>query len=278
MTSPGGPLGATGQALRALELRQQVSAHNLANTSTPGFRADRVFTLAGGEGEGPVALQGRSENAGPLNVTERPLDLALEGEGYLVVSTPQGERLTRHGGFALDADRRLVDGTGHPVLGEGGEIVLPEGTPVVTMTGAIHVNGLLVDTLRIERPVFPGAMEPNPALDGAGEPAPGEIADAGVPDGAANPDGLNRMAGPAGVASRLPAEAGGLLVIPDGVQLEPATGVRVRQGALEGSNVEPVLAMTDMIEIQRSFASLQRSVHVLDGVLDTVANGLGRVT
>jgi flagellar basal-body rod protein FlgF len=261
------PIGATGQALRVLELRQQVSAHNLANSSTPGFRADRVFTLAGAEGGGPVAEQARTITPGPVSPTSRPLDLALEGEGFFVVSTPDGERLTRQGSFHLDADRRLVDTAGNPVQGQGGDLILPPGEPVFDATGGLHVDGVRIDALRIERPVHL-----TPAPDAPGGPAPEEGA-AAAPDGELQAGVGRRLA-----EATLLHEAGGLLALPEGVGLEPVGTLRLHQGALEASNVEPVLAMTDMIEIQRSYATLQRSMHVLDGVLDKVANNLGRVS
>ncbi len=260
------PIRAAGQALRVLEQRQQVSAHNLANASTPGFRADRIFTLPGLEGEGPVAEQARTVSPGPVSPTGRPLDLALEGEGFFVVRTPEGERLTRHGSFHLDADRRLVDSAGHPVQGEGGDLFLPEGNPVFDDRGGLHVGDAHIGTLRVERPVFLGGapVQEGAALDPAGAPLPGDAAPA------------NRPLGPA-EAALLPGAAGHF-ALAEGMGLETVGTLRLHQGALEGSNVEPVLAMTDMIEIQRSYATLQRSMHVLDGVLDKVANTLGRVS
>ncbi|TVP45391.1 MAG: flagellar hook basal-body protein [Gemmatimonadales bacterium] len=228
-------LASTAGALRVLELRQQVAAHNLANVSSPGFKADRVFARADVEGGAPVADRGRNEADGPLVVTNRPLDLALEGDGFLVVTTPEGQRLTRGGSLGIDPDGGLVDASGHPVMGVDGEnIVLPPGELVVSRTGDLQVEGIAAGRLLLVR------------VEGA--------------------EGL------------LMAGAGGLRIPPEGLELQEALGIRVHQGALEDSNVNPVLAMTDMIEIQRSYASLQRSVHVLDGVMDRVANSLGRLT
>jgi flagellar basal-body rod protein FlgF len=228
-------LASTSGALRVLEMRQQVAAHNLANVSTPGFKADRVFARMDAGGGAPVADRGRNEANGPLVITNRALDLALEGDGFLVVSTPEGERLTRGGSLGMDPEGRLVDASGHPVLGVGGEeLFLPPGELVVSRGGDLEVGGVAVGRLRLVR------------VEGA--------------------EGL------------LMAEAGGLRIPPDGVELQDAPGIRVHQGAVEDSNVNPVLAMTDMIEIQRSYASLQRSIHVLDGVMDRVANSLGRLS
>jgi flagellar basal-body rod protein FlgF len=225
-------LATQARAMRHLELRQESLSHTLANASTPGFRADRVFARMAPDASGPLTEQALDRSAGPVQATRRPLDLALEGPGFLVVSTPQGERLTRAGNLTVDAAGRLTNGQGHPVLGRRGTIVLPPGEVVVNPDGRVHVEGHPLDELRLE-----------------------------VPEEEAE----------------LLREGGQLFSLPPGVGTERSSETRVKQGFLEGSNAEPIQAMTEMLEIQRSFASLQRSVHVLDGVLDRVANDLGRV-
>ncbi|TVR57220.1 MAG: flagellar hook-basal body complex protein [Gemmatimonadales bacterium] len=225
-------LAATSRALGHLELRQQVSAHNLANASTPGFRGDRVFARLMADGGGPDSRQARDETRGAVNSTGRPLDLVLDGPGHLVVRSPEGERLSRAGALSIDSAGYLVDAGGRPVLGTRGPILLPPGEPRITQDGEIHVDGGLIERLRVEVP-------------GEGEP--------------------------------LARDAGGLLVVPEGRDTVASQDTRLRQGFLEDSNVNPIQAMTEMIDIQRSFATLQRSVHVLDGILERVANDLGRL-
>jgi len=80
-----------------------------------------------------------------------------------------------------------------------------------------------------------------------------------------------------GDAPLLEREAGGRFIPSPGGAPVPPEEVRVRSQHLEESNVEPVAALVEMIEIQRSYATLQRSIHVMDEVLGTIANQLGRV-
>jgi flagellar basal body rod protein FlgG len=138
-------------ALRYLERRQEVTAHNLANATTDGFRGERAFAQLLGDGAAAVrtATDARS---GTLRETRAPLDLALAGDGYFVVQTPAGERLTRAGSFRLDADRQLVDAAGNPVLGEDGPVVLPAGADVsVGADGAVRVGQRAAGRLRLEQ-------------------------------------------------------------------------------------------------------------------------------
>lgn len=220
-----------GRAMGYLERRQEVVSHNLANASTPGFRGERVFAQVL-EGLAPQAHARTDLRAGSLTPTGRPLDLALGSDGFLVVDTPAGERWVRGGSFSLDAEGRVVDGDGNPLLGENGVLVLPPGDVEVTPEGEIRVAGERVDVLRLERTAEPLLLE----REGAGRFRPPEV-----------------------------------------VERVPAHEARVRSMHLEESNVEPVAALVEMIGIQRNYATLQRSVQVMDGVLGTIANDLGRL-
>lgn len=136
-------------ALRYWERRQEVVANNLANADTHGFRAQRTFARALGDAM-PVADSALDAQAGALNPTGNPLDFALGGDGYFVVSTPQGERLTRAGSFHLAEDGRLVDPSGNAVLGDAGPIVVPPGTLTADGAGTLLVDGKRVGQLRID--------------------------------------------------------------------------------------------------------------------------------
>lgn len=142
-------LASAASALRYWERRQEVAAHNLANVSTDGFKGERVFARMIDDAL-PVADTATDLRAGTLRVTGAPLDLALGGEGFLVVETPAGERWTRGGSFRLDAEGQVVDAGGNPLLGEGGPILAPPGALSVSREGVVTVDGEEVARLRVE--------------------------------------------------------------------------------------------------------------------------------
>jgi flagellar basal-body rod protein FlgG len=129
---------------------QQVVANNLANANTDAFKVDRVTARVFDGSESPVPVQETDFQQGVLRDTGRPLDLALEGEGFFVVQTENGERLTRGGSFRLDAGGQLMDSLGAPVLGKEGPITIAGGAVEVLSDGAVMVDGAVLDTLRIE--------------------------------------------------------------------------------------------------------------------------------
>lgn len=124
----------SGLRARADELDRIAS--DIANIGTAGYKGERQARVAANRGTfderldsaidttlGEVRLDMRD---GALAPTGRALDLALDGDGFFVVETPGGDRYTRNGHFALDADRRLVTEEGFPVKGADGPIVLGE--------------------------------------------------------------------------------------------------------------------------------------------------------
>jgi len=115
-------------------MAQQIRANNLANVNTTGFRADfeRVGSyMVNGDGFQTRVLAeeqaaGTNFRSGTLTETGRDLDVAIRGEGLMAVQTPGGtEAYTRAGNMVVETDGRLTL-NGHSVVGEGGEIVLPE--------------------------------------------------------------------------------------------------------------------------------------------------------
>lgn len=151
MTTPIRPTGLTNAAaaLRFWERRQEVLANNLANVSTDTFKAERTFARLSPEGV-PVIDRATDRRDGTMRVTGAPLDVAIEGDGFLVVDTPAGERLSRGGALRLDDASRLTDAQGHPLLGEQGTIVLPPGDVHVAVDGTVSVAGRAIDRLRME--------------------------------------------------------------------------------------------------------------------------------
>jgi flagellar basal-body rod protein FlgF len=125
-----------------------VLATNMANADTPAFKMSQaIFTtqLAGQDGMGilggsPLAYSQdratwRDFSPGALQSTGNPLDIALTNEGFFVVQTPNGERYTRAGRFALSPENGVVDSDGNPVMTEAGPLVLPANSTQIEITG-----------------------------------------------------------------------------------------------------------------------------------------------
>jgi flagellar basal-body rod protein FlgF len=137
------------------------TANNIANASTAGFRSDRVlFREALATARSPdvasvsAATSRIDSQAGALTQTANPLDLALEGDGYFAVQTPNGARYTRAGNFKLDDERKLVTPEGFAVRGEGGApIAIPPdaATISVAIDGSVSADGNPVGKLELVR-------------------------------------------------------------------------------------------------------------------------------
>ncbi len=167
--------------LNVHEIKQSILANNIANIDTPGFKRDafsvggqsdvaRLFRFVSGGsptfiGELPLSVQPQATfstdfSQGRLEATGNPFDLAIDGEGFFVVETPEGPAYTRAGNFTRGADGRLVTLSGYPVQGEAGDIVLPErGEVLVDEEGNVHAGGELVGRLRIVRFPDPQLLE-----------------------------------------------------------------------------------------------------------------------
>jgi len=149
MTLPG--ILTSAHALSYYQRLQEVTANNLANASTDGFKLERLTAMTQTGGADPVPVEQLDLSQGQIHDTGRDLDVALRGPGFLVTQTPHGERLTRGGSLHLDVAGRIVDAQGDPVLGTGGPIVLPVGGKVtIHANGTILVDGAPLDQLRIE--------------------------------------------------------------------------------------------------------------------------------
>jgi flagellar basal body rod protein FlgG len=157
---------ATQSSLEALGLQYRLVTHNLANSNTAGFkRSHAVFeeilaaqAAAAAAGETGSIAAGASVDftQGPLIRTGRPLDLAINGEGFFVVedaSAPGGQLYTRNGVFRVNDRRQLVDAAGRTVAGTAGPIILPEtASPEqlsVSRDGTLSAGGEPIGRLRI---------------------------------------------------------------------------------------------------------------------------------
>ena len=130
----------------------EVVANNLANLQTNGFREERPFIEALESAGGSYAQVGgtrRRSLPGAMVATGRDLDVAIEGEGYLVVDTPAGRRYTRDGGLSLDEDGTVRTREGYPVQGQGGSITLRKGTIEIDADGRLQVAGVQAGRLLV---------------------------------------------------------------------------------------------------------------------------------
>ncbi|HEX9812071.1 MAG TPA: flagellar hook-basal body protein, partial [Burkholderiales bacterium] len=148
--------------------RMHVISHNLANAGTVGFKKE--FTVArsfenhvasaAADYTAPVIAARTDYSEGTLKYTGNPLDAALEGPGFFVVSTPTGEAYTRQGNFRLDANGRLVTSNGFAVLGTGGEIQLTTTTPRIDAHGSVWDGNSRVGQLTLVNIKDPQSLTP----------------------------------------------------------------------------------------------------------------------
>lgn len=186
--------------LRAQMEALDVLSNNLANLNTTGYKEEKTFyTLlnttmeaneAGELGSAinnqPVLAQRMTNlSDGSLQVTQRELDLALTGNGFLTVETPRGVRYTRNGSLALDSKSMLCTTEGFPVLGENGRITLGSGKIDINREGQVSLNGTRVDRLKLA--AFDNSViltrEGGSLLTPQGNPAQPKMADVEVRQG-----------------------------------------------------------------------------------------------
>lgn len=152
------------EGMLARQTAQDVIASNLANANTNGFKADRlVFQTALermvirpsasiGSLSGGAVVSGTFADLsqGSIQTTGNPFDLALVGEGFFAIQTPNGVRYTRNGAFQLNEEGVLVTRRGEPVLGSRGPVQLSStGSIRFEADGTVLVDGTPVDQLLI---------------------------------------------------------------------------------------------------------------------------------
>jgi len=217
------------------EIRMDVIANNLANSSVPGFKRDRVAFhafLKEAMGSSLVTIM-TDMGQGDLRFTGNELDLAINGPGFFKLSTPEGIRYTRKGNFNIDASGNLVTSEGYSVLGKGGPINIPKGSVSVDEVGRILVNGQEVDQLDLV--VFSDS-------------------------------------------SRLIKTGGALFKRPEAMEEQaPGPETAIRQGYLEGSNVNVAEEMVKMIHSIRAFESYQRALKTLDHMDNKATNEVAKL-
>ncbi|HPF25017.1 MAG TPA: flagellar basal-body rod protein FlgF [Steroidobacteraceae bacterium] len=220
---------------------QGVNNHNVANASTTGFRADlAAFQSRAVDGTGWASrvyatnsTTGWNHHSGALVASGRDLDVAINGEGWLAVQTPDGnEAYTRAGDLAISADGMLRTSTGRPVLGDGGPLSIPPYTSLfIARDGSISIVPQGQDS---STTATVGRLKlVNPPRE---ELARGE-------------DGLFRLR--------------------DGTVAPAEAAVQIAQGTLESSNVNAAESIVNMIELARRFEMQVKAIKTAEQNADS---------
>jgi flagellar basal-body rod protein FlgF len=170
---------------------------------------------------------------GQMDYTSRPLDVALQQDGWLAVQTADGsEGYTRNGNIQVSATGQLTI-QGHPVMGEAGPLTVPEGSELT-----IAADGTI------------SALNPGDPANTVAPVGRLKLVKAEAKDVQRGDDGMFRLT-QAAQATR-------------GATLQADPSIRVMSGVLEGSNVKPVEAMTDMIASARRFEMQMKIISSVD--------------
>ncbi len=241
-------------------------ANNIANVNTPGFKRDQqVFQeyLTKNEKEGTVInvpripaspesfyeLEGEDKSfvdlrgtytdfsQGAPKPTGAPLDVAIDGDGFFEVATPQGVQFTRHGGFHVDGNGTLVTGEGFPVLKEGEPGSDPEARVIRSETGMIRIenNGDVVENNNVIARLSVSKVTDRNVFDKVG-------------------------------AQRFTFKSNAT------PEVSTVQNASLLPGFLESSNVNIVREMTDMIGTTRLFDSTQKAISAYDSMADKLVN------
>ena len=217
-----------------LERQMDVVANNVANVNTNGYKADKSLFqeyLKSGAHEDNFVGRDRAVSyvqdfgtfkdlsQGPSEQTKNPLDVAIDGGGFLVVQTPAGERYTRDGGLQINNQGQLVTQSGNPVLGTSGPIVFQPTDHDISIAADGNITVLegvnRIDSVR------------------------GKLRVVNFAD-----------------AQKLVKEGSNLYSAGPGTAAQPDIVSTVRQGFIEKSNVNSVTEMSRMIEITRTYTQI----------------------
>lgn len=169
-------------SLKARAFQLDVVANNLANAATVGYKPDQpffaVFNKAGGSGR-KLPLSGYLNDGvvfgetgvitaqGALRATGRSLDVAVEGNAFLMVRTPAGDRATRDGRLQMGTDGQLQAMDGSPVLGKKGQVIKVDpknGNVSITTDGTVQQKEQVLGQLDLRAFEKPGALKRTGAL------------------------------------------------------------------------------------------------------------------
>lgn len=224
-----------------MERRMATIATNLANMSTPGYRAEEVRfeSVLSKMGSSSVAFATDGDTytslrPGPVSYTGNPLDVAVKGSAWLGLNTPAGRVLTRDGRLQITESGELTSVDGYQVVDPSGRPILLDpngGTVTIGTDGAITQGGQAVGLIGMFE------MPPDAKLT--------RYSNSGViPDQPPNP-------------------------------VIDFTNQGVRQGYLEGANINPVMEMTRLISVQRAFESAALAIQQSEDVTQQLIAALG---
>ena len=215
-----------------------IFAQNIANANTTGYKKERISfrdyiipvdNIPGYRPDGRVMteLSGivTDFSEGSLIMTDNPLDLAINGEGFFAL---EGDRYTRNGNFRINSDGYLVNQDGVKVLGDGGPVAVQGNNIDINPSGEIIVDDISVGRLKI----------------------------VGFPD--------------KGVLSKL---SGGMFTAKEAGE---AVDSNISQGFLEGSNLNVIREMVQMLKSLREFESYQKMIQAFDEAASKTINEMGR--
>ncbi|HUO18617.1 MAG TPA: flagellar basal-body rod protein FlgF [Steroidobacteraceae bacterium] len=215
---------------------QEANNYNLANVSTTGFKAAlSAFQTRSVTGPGfasrayaTAGTVGFNDTAGEQQTTGNPLDVAVQGAGFIAVQDSAGnEAYTRAGDLHVDASGQLVTAGGRPVLADSGPIAVPPANSVsIGADGTVSVIGLGQTANSIASVGRIKLVNPPPSALTRGS------------------DGLYRTA--------------------DGSPAAADAGVQLASGVLESSNVNISACLVNMIELSRRFELQVRALHTAD--------------
>lgn len=279
--------GASG--MTAQQARLDAISNNLANVDTDGYKRDvavhKAFAqlllrrmnddgqlrnpfgssdlapVVGKLGTGVETNELFTEfEQGSLKETESDFDLALDGEGFLCVETPYGERYTRNGSFVLGKEGFLETKEGYKILGENGPIRVKANNFKVDKAGNIFINkDYADDPFRLvsrEENTWEGLVRLD-SLKLVDFKKDRFLAKQG--------SSLWRSTEESGEARSLGAGPAG------------TARPKVEQGFVEASNVNPVLEMVRMIEVNRAYEANQKTIQTEDSMLGKLINEVARV-
>jgi len=219
----------------AQERALDVTANNVANANTAGFRAQRISFQEVLGGQGNLSFVSAEEatvdtSKGELRATGNPLDVAVDGDGWFAMETAQGPRYTRSGAFRIGPGGTLIDDRGNGVLDVGNKpILIPASAKEITVDPA---GQLLADGVPL-----------------------GQIQIVQLNDGKLRNEGGNLYSAPGGV--------------------KPVDNAAVVSGHLEQANFDPVRGMVDLIRISRNHESLHQMMTTYREIDQRVVREIG---